>query len=230
MPVSHFGNVPTRRIQVKIRAFITWVALAFFCVAPVAFAQGGAPQGGASTNKIAVIRMRDAIQSTLEGKQASAELTAKYAPMQSDIVATQNQVDDISKQLQAGANTLSEEEKERKAAQRDVLNHKAQRLVEELQEESAADTNDAVNRIGKRMLDVQERYARENGYTLVIDSSAGQTMVVMYFAKSIDITDEVVKLYDQQFPVRAAGAAPAPKQPGTPPAQNPPAKRPGGNL
>jgi outer membrane protein len=213
---------------VKNRAFISWVALAFFCVAPVANAQAGAPQGAANTNKIAVIRMRDAIQSTLEGKQASAELTTKYAPMQSDIVGTQKMIDDISKQLAAGANTLSEEEKERKTAQREVLQHKYQRLYEELQEESAADTNDAVNRIGKRMLDVEERYARENGYALVIDSSGGQTMVVMYFAKQIDITEEVVKLYDQQFPVRAA-AAPAPKQPGTPPAQTPPVKRPGGN-
>jgi len=213
---------------VKNRAFISWVALAFLCVAPAAMAQGGATQGAASSNKIAVIRMREAITATAEGKQAQAELQSKYAPMQADLQNTQKQIDDISKQLQAGANTLSDEEKARKNAQGELLQHKYQRLLEELQEESTADQNDVVNRIGKRLLDVEERYARENGYTLVIDSSAGQTMVVMYFAKQIDITDEVVKLYDQQFPVKAAATTP-PKQPGTPPAQNPPAKRPGGN-
>ncbi len=211
----------------KIRSFIPWVALVFLCVAPVAKAQTGAPQGGANSSKIAVIRMREAIVATAEGKQASAELQSKFAPMQADIVNIQKQADDINKLLQAGSNTLSEEEKERKNRALKVLSDKYGRLTEELQEESTADQNEVIERIGKRMLDVQERYARENGYALVIDSS-GQTLSVLYAAKSIDITEEIVKLYDQQFPVKVA-AAPAPKQPGQQqPPQTPPAKKPGG--
>jgi hypothetical protein len=49
---------------------------------------------------------------------------------------------------------------------------------------------------------------------------------VLYRAQQLDITQEIVKLYDQQYPVKAGAAAPAQK-PASPPAQAP-AKKPGG--
>jgi hypothetical protein len=78
---------------------------------------------------------------------------------------------------------------------------------------------------------VMGRYARENSFTLVIDVSSQN--VVVFAAPQVDITQDIIKLYDQAFPVRAGAAAPAgatPAQPGTPrpqpPAKQPPAQKP----
>jgi outer membrane protein len=227
MLVSHFGKVPTRRIQLKNRSFISWVALAFLCVAPVAKAQTGAPQGAANANKIATVRVLEAISLTAEGKQASAEIQSQFAPRSAEIDGIRKQIDDLDKKLQAGQNTLSDEEKGRMTRQGEMLQHKLQRAQEEVQEEVNAARADVLDRLGKKMVDVVNRFAAENGYGVVIDASNQQAMTVLYASKQVDITDQVVKLYDQQFPIRAS-TAPAPKQPGPPPAQNPPAKRPGG--
>ncbi len=212
----------------KNRAIISWVALALLCVTPVAKAQAGAPQGAANANKIATVRVLEAISATAEGKQSVAEIQSQFAPRTAEIDGIRKQIDDIDKKLQAGQNTLSDEEKSRMTRQGEMLQHKLQRTQEEVQEEVNAARADVLDRLGKKMVDVVNRFATENGYGVVIDASNQQTMTVVYASKQVDITDEVVKLYDQQFPVRAA-AAPAPKQPGTPPAQTPPAKRPGGN-
>jgi outer membrane protein len=226
---------PTRRIQVKNRASLFCLALALLCVAPAVKAQTNAsapPQGAAANaNKIAVIRMQYAIVNTAAGKQASAEINSQFAPRRVEMDGIKKQIDDIQKQLTTQASMLSEEEVAKKERAGKVLSDKLQRLTEELQEEGNAAEADAIDLIGKRLLDVVSRYAKENGYAVVIDGSNQQAMMVLYAATTADITDDVVNLYDKQYPVKAAAApAPAPKQPGTtPPAtQTPPAKKPGG--
>jgi len=220
---------------VKNRAFLPWVALVFLCVAPAAKAQTNAsnpPQGAAANSgKIAVIRMQYAIVNTAAGKQASAEINSQFAPRRVEMDGVKKQIDDINKQLSTQASMLSEEETARKERSLKVLQDKYQRLAEEIQEEGNAAEADAIDLIGKRLMDVVGRYAKENGYAVVIDSSNQQSMMVLYAATTADITDDVINLYDKQFPVKAASApAPAPKQPGTPSptTQNPPAKKPGG--
>jgi outer membrane protein len=59
------------------------------------------------------------------------------------------------------------------------------------------------------MMDVLDRYARENGYTAVLDSSA-QNSPILYASSNVDITQDIIRLYDQAYPVKA-GAAPAAK-------------------
>jgi hypothetical protein len=51
------------------------------------------------------------------------------------------------------------------------------------------------------MLDVLDRYARENGFALVLDSSA-QGSPVVYAATELDVTEAIVRLYDQAYPVK----------------------------
>ena len=74
------------------------------------------------------------------------------------------------------------------------------------------------------MLEVMDRYSRENGFVAVFDTSA-QGSPVVYASSSSDITQEIVRLYDQAYPAKgAASAAPASPKPAAPaPA---PAKKP----
>jgi len=71
---------------------------------------------------------------------------------------------------------------------------------------------------------VLDRYARESGFVAVFDSSA-QNSPIIYASNNIDVTQEVIRLYDQQYPVKGSGA-PAAKPAATPKPAAPPTPKP----
>jgi hypothetical protein len=58
------------------------------------------------------------------------------------------------------------------------------------------------------MMDVLDRYARENAYTAIFDSSAQGAPI--YVSNGVDVTPEIVKLYDQAYPAKAGATAAKP--------------------
>jgi outer membrane protein len=189
--------------------------LAALLLVPAAWAQtGGATHAeDAAPSKVAVINVQVAITSTAEGKQASAELQSQFAPRNSELENMRKQIEDLQNRLRTGATTLSDDEKARLSRQGDQLTRTFQRKQQEMQDDANEAQQEVVNRIGRKMLEVLDRYSKENGYGVVIDVSAQNTPVI-YNAAQIDITQHIIKLYDQAYPVKSsATAAPAPPKP-----------------
>jgi Skp family chaperone for outer membrane proteins len=204
------------------------LAAAVLLLAPAAqvYAQaGGAPP--AAGQKIGILNVRQAVFGSAEGKQALAELQSQFAPRTTEIDNLRKQIDDLQNRLRTGDRTLSDDEKARLARQGDQLTRRLQTKQTEFEEDAQTAQGEVFDRIARKMDDVMSRYARENNFSLVIDVSAQN--VVVFATPQIDITQDIVKLYDQAYPVRAGGAAP-PAQPGTPrpqpPAKQPPAQKP----
>jgi len=172
--------------------------------------------GNATPAKLGVLNVRNAIVSTAEGKQASAELQAQFAPRQNDLETLNKQIEDIRGRLRAGERTLSEEEKVRLQRQGELLTRQLERKQTELQEDLNAAQSEIIDRIGRKMIDVLDRYARENGFTAVFDSSAQGTPLV-YASSQSDLTQEIIRLYDQGYPVKGGTAATPPRTPATQP-------------
>src|SRR6202049_4038373 len=214
---------------VNSRLIGTLAALALLCLAPVRVLHAqGAPSAAAAPTKIAVINIRNAIVATAEGKQAQAQLQSQFAPKQNELQSTQKQIEDIQRRLNEGARTLSDDEKSKLQRQGELLTRRLQRDNDGLTEELNAAQGEIVDSIGRKMLDVLDRYARENGYVAVLDTSA-QGSPVIYGSSQADITQEVVRLYDQAYPVKGGGApaassgtaAPKPATPAPAPAKKP---------
>ncbi len=203
----------------KIRAILSAVALAGLSLAPAAMAQGGA----VPPTKFKVMDMRAAIISTAEAKAAGAQLQSQFAPQNAAIEGVDKELDGISKRMQAGANTLSQEEQAKLGRQGTMLQNQRNRMAEQLKEQSEAAQSDIVDAIGRKMMDVVETYAKENGLDCVLNASS-DSIGVLYKATNMDVTTEIVKLYDQKYPVKGAPAAAA--KPTTP--ATPPVKKPGG--
>jgi len=217
---------------VKIRSLLPWVAAVGLLVAPSVSAQAGSASGASAQNaptKIAVIDIQQAIASTAEGKVGLAELQSQFAPKKAEMDKTQKDIEALESRARAGQNTLSDEEKSSMQRQDELLQKKFQRQQDELNDEASAAQAELFDRIGRKMLDVQDRYARENGIAAVFNSSGQQTPVLLYRADQVDITKDIINLYDKQYPVKAAAAAPPTQKPTTPatPGQTP-VKKPGG--
>lgn len=200
----------------KIRALLPGIALAALSFAPAALAQ-------APPTKFKVMDMRAAIVQTAEAKAAGAQLQSQFASQDAAIKGVDQELDGISKRLQAGANTLSQDEQAKLGRQGTMLQNQRNRMAEQLKEQSEAAQSDVVDTIGRKMMDLVETYAKENGLDCVLNASS-DSIGVLYKAPNMDVTQEIVKLYDQKFPVK--GAAPAAAKPTTP--STPPVKKPGG--
>lgn len=183
-----------------------------------------AAAGSAATGKIGVINVRQAIVATSEGKQASAELQSQFSSRQNELESLNKQINDLRQRLAAGQTTLSDDEKVRLTQQGQRLTQQLDRKQNELQEDVNAAQGEVVDRIGRKMMDVLDRYARENGIVAVFDSSQ-QNSPILFASTNIDVTQDIIKLYDQAYPLKA-GAAPAKPAATTPKPSTPPASKP----
>src|SRR5258707_15241963 len=175
-------------MNVNLRFKATWAALAIIFLAPLAGVRAQSTGGAAASapSKIAVLNVRNAIVATAEGKQAQAQLQSQFAPKQNELQSTQKQVEDIQRRLSEGARTLSDEEKGKLQRQGELLTRRLQRVNAGLTEELTAAQGEIIDGIGCKMLDVLDRYARENGYVAVLDTSA-QCSTVLYESAQSDI-------------------------------------------
>jgi outer membrane protein len=230
-PVNHnkentvnFSSSTALRSQLKtFRAACAAAALVLGSAA--VHAQSPAAGAAVAPGKVAIINARLAIVSTAEGKQASAELQSQFAPRTGELENIGKQITALRQRLDACASTCSDDEKTRLQRQIDTLTRQGQRKQDEYQEDVNAAQADVIDRIGHKMIDVLERYGRENGYVAILDSSAQQSPI-LYFSNTIDVTQDIVRLYDQAYPVKAGAAAttPAGTKPAAKPAAPPAAK------
>jgi outer membrane protein len=206
----------------KIRYATTGLAiLAGLLSGPVVRAQSatGARAADAAPSRVGVLNIQIAITSSAEGKQASAELQSQFAPRQAEVENLSKQIDDLRNRLRAGASTLSDDEKARLAREGDQLTRALQRKQQDFQDDSNEAQREVIDRIGRKMLEVIDRFAKENGYAVIIDTSS-QNTPVLYAANQIDITQDIIRLYDQANPVKNA-AQPRPATPRPAPAKPP---------
>jgi outer membrane protein len=181
-----------------------------------AWAQTGGSAAPSGQMKIAILNVRQAIVTTAEGKQASAQLQSQFSSQQNDLQNMQKQITDLQNRIANSHGTLSDDEQSRLQRQGELLTRQFQRKQDDLNEAVNAAQSDVIDNIGRKMLDVLDRYARENGYTAVFDTSA-QGSPVVYGSSQIDITNEIVRLYDQAYPIKAGGAAPSSSAPAAQP-------------
>jgi outer membrane protein len=189
-----------------MRIRLAVLALAASLAGPAAWAQsGGAGAASTAGMKVGVINVQVAITSTGEGKQAAGELQSQFAPRQSELDTLRRQVEDIQTRLRTGASTLSDDEKARLSREGDQLSRQFQRKQQDSQDDFNEAQREIVDRIGRKMIDVLDKYSKENGYGVIFDTSAQNTPVV-YAANQIDVTQEIIRLYDQNYPVKAGAA------------------------
>ena len=183
----------------------------------------GQTAAGAGT-KVGIINVQLALASTQEGRKALEDLRAQFAPREADLQKLADEIRELDSQLRAQERTLSEDARANLARQLELKRKLAQRQQQDLQDDFEVARTEAINRIGQKMQAIVTRYAQEQNLGLLLD---GQ--VVVFAVPSVDITEPVVKLYDQTHPVAGApqgtGTAPAAK-PAQPAAQRPGSKKP----
>ena len=181
----------------------------------------------AQAQKIATIHIQNAMVGTREGQKAAAALQSKVEPRRKQIEAKQAEIAAKQADVNKSRNTMAEAKLASLQRDIDALTKSLQRDSQDAQEEIQQDQDKVLNELGQKMMVVIDKYARDNNYSIVIDISTQQSPV-LWASNNVDITKEIVDLYDKNTPGAAgaegaAGAAPAvmPKAPAAPPAAMP---------
>jgi outer membrane protein len=177
-----------------------------FCLSAGAFAQQPPP-------KVGVISIQGAIVGTKDGQKASQELDTKFVPRKKDFDARQSEIAQLQDQYNKGGNLMAEDKRNQLARDIDEKKKRLERDMQDAQEELQGEQQKVLQGLGQRMMAVIEKYAKDNGYTMILDVSNPNTPV-LYASSGIDITQDIVSLYDK---TTSNGAPATPTAtPGTP--------------
>jgi outer membrane protein len=195
------------------------------CIFLPAIALGAAMLAPAQTTpppqtKVGIIHIQNAIISTKDGQKAASELTTRFAPRKADLDKKQSTIAQLQEQLRKGSNTMAEDAKQKLMREIDQTTKSLNRESEDAQAELDQEQNKIMQELGQRIMAVIDKYAKDNGYALILDVSSQQTPV-LYATNSIDITQDIIALFDKNAP--AAGSAATPPAGGAKPATPPPA-------
>jgi len=198
------------------------VTLASGLALTVAAQAQAAPNAAAapSSTKIAVIAFQVAVAQTNEGQRDFADLQKKYDPKRQQLKTLSDEVDRLTKDLQTQGDKLSDAERATRARTIDDKKKQLDRSLEDAQNDFQQELQETYNGLASKVYDVLDTYAKQQGFTLVLDVSQQQNPV-LYANESTNITKPVIDAYNAKSGVPAPPASGAAGGSGTPAAPIP---------
>lgn len=209
-------------------ALLSGLTLSAAAQSPVVAAAATGDLPAASANgpaRIAVIAFQAAVTNTNEFARNYADLEKKYDPKRQELKALNDEIESLKKQLQTQGDTLSDQERESRA---NTINEKEKQLQRSTQDDTSdfqQDIQETFNGVASKVGNVLIAYAKQHGYTLVLDGGNQEAQAVLYASPSTDITKEIVDAYNLKSgipaPPRPAATAPRPATPSAPASHRP---------
>ena len=175
------------------------------------------PAAAQNSGKIGVINLQMAITGTKDGQKAGNDMQARFNPKKVEFDQRQSDIGKLQEQLSRGGTTISEEERARLTREIDQKTKALNRDTEDARTELDQAEQKIMNELGGGIMAVIDKYAKDNGYVLVLDISSPQTPVV-FRSDSIEITKDIIELYDKRASSPAVAPKTGPAVPAPPPA------------
>jgi outer membrane protein len=185
-----------KRMQFFTLSLCLGAAIGAHGQATTAARPAGTAAGSAAPAKVAVIEFQAAVAQTNEFQRNLADLQKKY---------------DLTKELQDQGAQLSDAERANRARTLDEKKKQLDRDTQDAQGDFQGDMQQMINTVAAKVGAVMTDYAKEKGFTLVLDASDQQNATVLYAVPNTDITKTIVDAYNVKsgIPAPAASGAPA---------------------
>jgi len=194
-----------------------------FAIPALAFA-AVLPAPAQSNGKVAVINIQSAIISTKDGQKAANDITARFNPKKAEFDKRQNDINQLQDQLNRGRNTLSDDARQNLVKEIDQKTKSLKYDTEDTQSEFNSEEQKIMGELFGRIRTVIDKYAKDNGYVLVLNVDPQQASI-MYASSAIDITRDIIELYDKNAPGSSAPVSSGASQPVRPAAAKPAASK-----
>jgi outer membrane protein len=163
-----------------------------------------------SGSKIGTINIETAIFATNEGQRDFEALNKKLEPKQTELKGLNDELDGLKKQLNTQGDKMNDQARGVLVKQIENKQKTLDRAVQDARDDAQGQQNDIAQRILQKMAPIIVKYAGDNGFGLILDTSnPWPNGPVVWYGPSVDITKAIVDMYNAQSGV-AAPAAPKP--------------------
>lgn len=148
----------------------------------------------ADAEKIGHVDLRTALNESDSGKKAMADLDSIVKTKQAALDEKAKSIEKLKGELEKQASVLSPEAKRTKEEEIERIMRDFQRFAQDSQAEVQKKQNEITTVIVKELREITEKIGREEGYSMVLENVGG---LILYSKKELDITDKVVKRYNE---------------------------------
>jgi outer membrane protein len=171
---------------------ISWKNLLALCsiLLAVVFLPVSLP--AAETAKFGAVDIQKVLNESANGKKAKADLEVLIRSKQTTIDEKGSAIEKMKADIEKQASVLSAEARKSKEDELEKQVREYQRLVQDSQADIKKKEAEFTDSILKDIRDIIDKIGEQEGYTLIIEKG-----MVIYTNKDIDITDTVLKKYDE---------------------------------
>jgi outer membrane protein len=170
----------------RIRTIAPLIIFFILIIAGASYAQ--------QVTKIAIINSQKAFETSLEGKKALGQLQDRENKIKSDIQKMDDAIRLLENRMNTGRLTMTNEALIALQADIDKKSTERKRYEEDAARDAQQLSANLIQKIRVEMVTIIENLAKERGLELVLDTA---TSGVVTANPAIDITDEIVRRYDQ---------------------------------
>lgn len=198
------------------RTFAPYTLALLLLVSLAALAQTARPAAPAAAapvappTKIGIINIELAIIGSNEGQREFGALQKRFEPKQNELQAMNKEVEDLKKQLSTQGDKLNDDARADLVKNIEQKQKNLQRAADDAQSDFQTQQKDLASQIGRKMLAVLDKYAKDNGFAVILDVSNPQSPV-LWAGVSTDVTKDIVDAYNAQSGVPPPPAPAAPK-------------------
>lgn len=143
--------------------------------------------------KVGILDLQRCLQQSEAGKKASKSLQEKSDRIKKDLTTKREDLKKLGEEFTKKSNVLSLEAKREREKELIRKEEDFRELVRQKEEEMRKDEYNSMQPLLNDLFEVTSKLAKEEGYTLILEAKSG----VVYFNKPIDITDKVIKLFNE---------------------------------
>jgi outer membrane protein len=181
--------------------------------APSAANSAASPAATAPTgNKLGTINIEQAIYGSNEGQRDFEALSKKLEPKQTELKGLNDEVESLKKQLSTQGDKLTDEARANLVKQIEQKQKALERSVQDARDDAQNQQNEIAQRILQKMAPILVKFAGDNGFGVIIDTSNPWPQgPVLWAGPAVDITKLIVDSYNLQSgvpaPTRPAAAS-----------------------
>ncbi|MBP7866643.1 MAG: OmpH family outer membrane protein [Acidobacteria bacterium] len=154
----------------------------------------------AQQGKIGFVDSTKAILTCDEGKAEYEKINLWLKKQDEQIQDLQKRLGEKQNQFQTQQSMLSDEKKEELLKDMDRLDTEIKRRTEDVKKEYARKLDEFGAAITKKMTPLFSEFAKTNNYSLILYLNP---QVIAYYNLEADITDELIKRFNQSYPYTA---------------------------
>ncbi len=144
--------------------------------------------------KIASVDLQRALNDSEEGKSANEKLNKTVLKKQKTISDMEEKIKSLQDQVKKQRHLFTEEGLKTKEEEIERLLRNYKRLVTDAQDELQKEEQRMIKSLMLKIHEVVKKIGKRDGYSIIFENNASR---ILYADKSIDITDQVIELFNK---------------------------------